>query len=98
MQGLTQRSSRDSAQVVLAAVNDVGHIAVGVFQQAQCSAAAPVALLRHHGKSLACNVARFEHGGGIHTAHKFTHVVGGGLAQNFVGCAHLHHFAVFHDG
>ena len=93
-----QRIGRHRAQVALGGADDVGKVAVLLFQLLERGARAPVAVFADHGEALAGDVAGLEHGSSIHAAHKTAHVVVGGVAQNIVGRAHLHHLAVFHDG
>ena len=98
MQRITQRLRGHHAQKALAGVEHIGVVAVGVLQQAQRGAAATVAVLGNHRQRLAGNVGGLEHGSRVHALNKGAHIFVGGVAQNVVGCAHLLHHAVLHDG
>ena len=97
-QSRAQGLCRHHPQKLLRGADHIRVLAVLVLQHLQRRARAPVGMLGHHGEGLSGDVGSLEHGSRVHTADETAHIVVGGVAQDVVGRAHLHHLPVFHDG
>jgi hypothetical protein len=95
---LLQGIHRDQAVVALPSVDHIAEFAVVLAQAREPGTDAVVVALDHRHLGLTGDVAGLEHGGHVHPAKKCAHVVIGGVFQDVVRCAHLHHAPTLHDG